>query len=226
MKTEEPSSRTNSHLPLPTDPSLVKLFSLKATTSLVKDPILHSSSSQTSMEVLGLRINTDLSYLEIYQSLGLNPPEPSGAAFCLAKVLERMVSANADRTPSKSIFHSKKIPGISIEKYLQRQAAYSRCSSECFFLALIYLDRYFEKVPDQCLVPKNVHKLFFISLVTAVKFQDDLKLSNADFAKLGGLDKYDLCLLEMQFLRSIAFNVNVSSTEFVSYVKSVTEFME
>ena len=178
------------------------------------------------MENQALTINNGLSYHQIYQSLGLPPPNPSQVALCLARVLEQMVSANSHRSPSKSIFHSKKIPGISIEKYLQRQAAYSRCSSECFYLAFIYLDRYFQKIPDQCLVPKNVHKLFFISLVTAAKFQDDLKLSNADFAKLGGLDKYDLCLLEMQFLRSIAFHVNVSTNEFLSYVRSVSEFME
>ena len=178
------------------------------------------------MENLKLIINDNLSYDQIYVSLGLSAPQPCEVALCLSRVLEQMVSANSHRTPSKSIFHSKKIPGISIEKYLQRQATYSRCSSECFYLAFIYLDRYFQKVPDQCLVSKNVHKLFFIALVTAAKFQDDLKLSNADFAKLGGLDKYDLCLLEMQFLRSIAFHVNVSTNEFFSYVKSVMEFTE
>jgi hypothetical protein len=172
------------------------------------------------------KMNQHLSYSEVYQSLSMSPPEPKMVAYGLAKLLTQMVMANQHKPVAKSIFHSKKIPGISISDYLQRQATYSRCSPETFFLALIYIDRYFEKVADQCLMAHNVHKLFFISLVTAAKFNDDLKLSNADFAKLGGLDKYDLCVLEMQFLRSIAFHVNVSFTEFISYVQSVTEFME
>jgi hypothetical protein len=178
------------------------------------------------MEVKGIVINGSLTYKEVYHCLNIDPPQTKIVALCLSRLLEQMVIANKSKSPNKSIFHSKKIPGISIHDYLQRQASYSRCSPETFFLALIYIDRYFEKIPDQCLVAHNVHKLFFISLVTAAKFNDDLKLSNADFAKLGGLDKYDLCVLEMQFLRSIAFHVNVSTTEFISYVKSVTEFME
>ena len=149
------------------------------------------------------QINKKLSYSEVYQSLSMDPPQSKMVASCLAKLLSQMVLANKDKSISKSIFHSKKIPGISISDYLQRQATYSQCSPESFFLALIYIDRYFEKVNDQCLMAHNVHKLFFISLVTAAKFNDDLKLSNADFAKLGGLDKYDLCVLEMQFLMVI-----------------------
>jgi hypothetical protein len=136
------------------------------------------------------------------------------------------VSENQHKPVQESLFHSKKVPGISIERYLLRQADYSRCSPESFYFALIYIDRYIEKQPEQGLVSRNVHKLFFIALVLAAKFNDDLKLSNADFAKLGGVDKYDLCLLEMQFLRTIGFHTNVSTAEFVSYVKSVSEFGE
>jgi len=178
------------------------------------------------MENKVTKMNKNLSYPEVYHSLSIPPPDSTKVAHGLAKLLTQMVLANEHKAISKSIFHSKKVPGISISDYLHRQAVYSRCSPESFFLALIYIDRYFEKVPDQCLVAHNVHKLFFISLVTAAKFNDDLKLSNESFAKLGGLDKYDLCVLEMQFLRSIAFHVNVSFSEFISYVQSVTEFME
>ena len=177
------------------------------------------------MKVMGLTVNHDLSYAELYQSIHLQVPEPESVAHCLSRLLEKMVISNQSKSPLKTIFHSKVIPGISIQGYLQRLAKYSGSSPESLFLALIYLDRYFEKVPDQCLVAHNVHKLFFISLVTAAKFNDDLKLCNAGFAKLGGVDPYDLCVLEMQFLRAISFQVHVSSVEFISYVKSVSEFL-
>ena len=175
---------------------------------------------------MSLTINHNLSYAQLYQSIDIPVPEPKVVVLCLSRLLDQMVLVNQTKSPIKTIFHSKNIPGISIQKYLERFAAYSRCSVETFFLALIYLDRYFEKIPEQCLVARNVHKLFFISLVIAAKFNDDLKLGNKDFARIGGVDKCDLCLLEIAFLRSIVFHTNVSSPEYISYVKSVFEYMD
>ena len=170
--------------------------------------------------------NFHLSYSEMYKSLNMSVPSVDNIALCLSRLLTQIVYSNKDKLSIESLFHSTKVPGISIQSYLRRQAMYSQCSPETFFLALIYIDRYLEKKPQQFLVSRNVHKLFFVSLLVAAKFNEDLKLSNSDFAKLGGVDKYDLCLLEIHFLKSISFNVNVTLVEFVSYVKSVTEFGE
>ena len=171
-------------------------------------------------------LSCPLPYPQAYRSLNMPAPSLDQIATSLSQVLLKMVTCNQNNTAVESLFHSKKVPGISIEGYLRRQATYSRCSPETFLLALIYIDRYLENNPEQSLGARNVHKLFFVSLVVAAKFNDDLKLSNADFAKLGGVDKYDLCLLETQFLRSITFRVHVSSGEFASYVKSVVGFGE
>ena len=220
MQTEEPSSRTHFQIKKPTSSLGLQVHSK----GVLASP--NSRSSQTSMEATGLIINGNLSYEQLYNSLDLDPPEISFVVLCLAGLLNRMVKENQNKSPPKSIFHSKKIPGVSIENYLERLAKYSKCSPETLFLALIYLDRYFEKNTDQCLVALNVHKLFFISFVTAAKFNDDLKVSNQIFAKVGGIDKFTLCVLEMQFLRNICFHLNVSSIEYISYVRSAIDFID
>ena len=63
----------------------------------------------------------------------------------LAAVLERLVSANgkiAEMDPGViTRFHALKPPSISVLSYLQRIHKYASCSTECFILALIYIDR-------------------------------------------------------------------------------------
>ncbi len=64
-------------------------------------------------------------------------------------------------------------------------------------------------------------RLFFIALVLAAKFNDDLRLSNGDFSKIGGVSVGELILLEIHFLKVIEFNLNVSLSTYVSYLKNI-----
>ena len=185
---------------------------------------MKSSSSITSMRNKEIRLNEGKTYCETYCSLSMPEPKAEQIGNMISEVLAKMVSDNAGCCPPKSLFHSKVVPGISIQKYLERLTRASRCSSETYLLALIYIDRYLEKQDCQALIDKNVHKLYFISLVIAAKFNDDLKLANSAFAHIGGMNKSDLCILEVQFLRAIEFNVYVSSAEYVTYLRSVAEF--
>lgn len=57
--------------------------------------------------------------------------------------------------------------------------------------------------------------------MVAAKFYDDKHLSNADFAKLGGISKSDLIMLELEFLQTIEFNLNVERGLFENYTKEI-----
>jgi len=66
----------------------------------------------------------------------------------LAAVLDRLVERNSQTSnynngtsPEVTKFHALKAPGISIQQYLERIHKYASCSTECFILALIYIDR-------------------------------------------------------------------------------------
>lgn len=188
-----------------------------------------SSSSLASSSNLELRLNETLSYSETYSLLSLPVPTAAHIATLIASLLDQIVARNTTDNLSQSdnsTFHSKTIPGISIAKYLQRLAGYSRCSPETFIMALIYVDRFISSQHAQTLGPRNVHKLYLVALVCAAKFNDDLKLAQWAFAKLGGLAKKDLCLLEAQFLRAIEFRVVVSSVDYRSYLKSLVDFAD
>lgn len=184
-----------------------------------------SSSSLASSSDLDLRLNERLSYGETYAIIGLGVPQVADIALRIAFLLRDMVSRGAaNSVGAESVFDSKAIPGISIEKYLERLASYSRCSVETFVIALIYVDRIVSVEGGVVLSPLNVHKLFLVALVCAAKFNDDLKLAQWGYAKLGGLGKKDLCRLEVQFLSAIGFRVVVSSVNYKGYLKSLLEF--
>lgn len=53
--------------------------------------------------------------------------------------------------------------------------------------ALILLDRLLLKHQNFWLTELNIHKLFFIALVVAIKFMEDQKIHNYDYAAAGGL---------------------------------------
>ena len=57
-----------------------------------------------------------------------------------------------------TVFHSKKIPGISIRDYLVRIIKCSKCSEESLVLALIYIDRLTERNKKFIIKSLNIHR--------------------------------------------------------------------
>lgn len=60
-----------------------------------------------------------------------------------------------------------------------------------------------------------------MGIVLAAKFNDDFRLNNRDFAKIGGFSIEELLVLEIHFLKHIKFHLRVSLPEFLSYVKNL-----
>ena len=54
-----------------------------------------------------------------------------------------------------------------------------------------------------------VKRAYFLGIVLAAKFNDDLRLNNRDFAKIGGVSVKELLVLEMVFMQRIKFNLKV-----------------
>lgn len=66
-----------------------------------------------------------------------------------------------------------------------------------------------------------IKRSIFLGIVLAAKFNDDLRLNNNDFSKIGGISLDELFVLEICFLKSIKFNLRVSMEEFLSYLKNI-----
>jgi hypothetical protein len=91
-------------------------------------------------------------------------PEEGGAVVAAAAAAGRPVSA----------FQGLTKPAISIGGYLERIFRFASCSPSCYVVAYIYLDRFLRRRPALAVDSFNVHRLLITSVLTAVKFVDDM----------------------------------------------------
>jgi len=141
----------------------------------------------------------------------------------LAAVLDRLVERNTQTSnysngtsPEVTKFHALKAPGISIQQYLERIHKYASCSTECFILALIYIDRLIQ-TNNFILSELNVHRVVITAILLAAKFFDDAYYNNAYYAKVGGVVVAEMNGLEVEFLFRINFSLHVKPDVFTKY---------
>jgi len=138
----------------------------------------------------------------------------------LAAVLERLVCANSHVTrndPAQMTkFQALKSPGIGVLQYVERIHKYSSCSSECFIMALIYIDRLIQR-NNFLLTDLNVHRVVVTAVLLAAKFFDDAYYNNAYYAKVGGVLVSEMNALEVDFLFRINFSLHVTPELFEKY---------
>ncbi|KAG8092590.1 hypothetical protein GUJ93_ZPchr0012g20983 [Zizania palustris] len=146
----------------------------------------------------------------------------------LSSLLQRVAERNdaaaaaaaadgAGRHHAVSAFQGLTKPAISIGGYLERIFRFANCSPSCYVVAYIYLDRFLRRRPVLAVDSFNVHRLLITSVLTAVKFVDDICYNNAYFARVGGISLMEMNYLEVDFLFGIAFDLNVTPAAFASY---------
>jgi hypothetical protein len=119
-----------------------------------------------------------------------------------------------------TVFHSRKVPGISIYDYLAR-LQYSGCSDSCFVAAFIYIDRILQKNPDISLSQLCIHRLILASVLLAIKFNDDIYYDNAFYAKMGGISLEEMNYLEVGILSHIQFDLYIQSQVYLDYANEL-----
>ncbi|KAG0097722.1 hypothetical protein BGZ93_002114 [Podila epicladia] len=85
---------------------------------------------------------------------------------------------------------------------------------------------------DQAVLPKNgfrinsfnIHRLLITTVMVAAKFTSDLFYSNARYAKVGGLNLPELNQLELEFLFTSKFELNVKVDEIQRVGDSLLQF--
>ena len=113
-------------------------------------------------------------------------------------------------------FTCQKIPSISINDYIERLYKYSKVSKETFIFILIYIDQICDK-HKIFLNYNNIHKLILASFIVAIKFYEDEHYSLNFYAKLGGISKKELLILEYEFLALIDFQLYIGEELFNKY---------
>lgn len=121
----------------------------------------------------------------------------------------------------QSVYHSTRVPRISLWDYTRRFAKYSFCSPECFVIALVLIDRYCT-VSNIPITYRNVHRLLLTALVLSVKVRDDDYYKNSYYANIGGVHLRELVNLELHLLRVIEWDTWIEPSLFREYVTVMT----
>ncbi|KAF8099715.1 hypothetical protein N665_0238s0043 [Sinapis alba] len=141
----------------------------------------------------------------------------------LSSLLERVAESNdltrrvETQSQRVSVFHGLSRPSITIQCYLERIFKYANCSPSCFVVAYVYLDRFTHRQPSLPINSFNVHRLLITSVMVSAKFLDDRYHNNAYYAKVGGISRKEMNLLELDFLFGLGFDLNVTPNTFHAY---------
>ena len=119
-------------------------------------------------------------------------------------------------------FTSYNKPSLSVKDYLIRIATYSEAEDSTMILSLIYIDRISE-ISSVILTPYNVHRLMFVSLLTAIKYNEDVCFGFSFYANVAGVPVKELRKLERDFIDLLQFKLFVKNEEFEKYRLSIEE---
>jgi hypothetical protein len=86
----------------------------------------------------------------------------------------------------------------------------------------IYLARLCARYPALEATHLNVHRLVITGVVVAIKFFDDKYYSNGFYAKVGGVSRAELNLLELELLQLLDFNAYVGAEDVQKYLSSLS----
>jgi hypothetical protein len=133
------------------------------------------------------------------------------------KFLKEIICDRSDQeTGISKSFEGKKIPKISQEEYIERLRLYMKFEESSLILSIVYLDRFCTEKGVK-ITARNFHRLFLISLVTAIKYSEDLNYSNLIYSKIGGVKLTQFNEMECEFLNGLNWKLFVGEEEFTSF---------
>jgi len=116
-----------------------------------------------------------------------------------------------------TLFHSYRLPKITVRAYLKRLARFPNCSEECFIIALIYIERLMSTNKNFFVNYNNVHRLIAASVMVATKYFDDQYFHKVYFCRLGGISCKEFYQLEKEFLTMLDFDLHVKNELFMAW---------
>jgi len=128
-------------------------------------------------------------------------------------------SESAGLRDSMRIFDSP--PMANVGEYLAMITRRQNCSPCCAVVALVYIERLKEKIPQACVNSHNIRLLLLTAMMIATKFVEDEVYTNRDWAAITGTPLCDLNRLELFMLATLEWRMAVSHAEFFAKRKHV-----
>jgi hypothetical protein len=149
----------------------------------------------------------------------------------ISKILLEIIEDNiSDREINDSIakqkdspFNAKKKPVVEVKIYLERIVRYTNLEESTLVLSLIYIDQLCSK-NDFILTPLNIHRVLFVSILCAIKYNEDDFYANTYYAKVAGISGIELNNLEYEFLKYLDFGLYVTNELFCKYHKYLKHY--
>lgn len=116
----------------------------------------------------------------------------------------------------KLIFESQEIPPISIKDYLYRIQSFSEVEDNTLIISLIYIDKICDNA-SIILTEYNVHKILFVSILLAIKYNEDTFYDNKYYSKIAGVPLKELKNMEYEYIKLINFDLYVNKAIFENY---------
>ena len=113
-------------------------------------------------------------------------------------------------------FTSYNKPSLSIKDYLYRIQSYSEAEDNTIIIGLMYIDRICEH-SSIILTPYNIHRIIFVSILMAIKYNEDICFDYEFYAKIAGISMKELKILEREYIELIKFHFFVGKEEFDKY---------
>jgi len=148
-------------------------------------------------------------------------------------VIESLIEENKNlenykenmKQQKKSLFYSADVPEISVLDYLYRIQNFSDAEDNTFILGLIYIDKICETA-SIVLSEHNIHRILFMSILTAIKYNEDLYYDNEYYAKIAGISTKELKKMELEYLKLIKFELYVNKSKFDKYKNYINEIKD
>lgn len=105
-------------------------------------------------------------------------------------------------------FESSLYETITLNEYVSRVITYTEAEPMTMIYSLALLKLFTEEAKI-FVNRRNIHLLFFLSVLTSLKMNEDSIFSFEDFALIGGVNKQDLRLKELSYLQLIDYRVFV-----------------
>jgi hypothetical protein len=113
-------------------------------------------------------------------------------------------------------FTSKNKVSIRVIEYIERLVKYTNLEESTLVMALIYIDRLCS-YSNYIITDKNIHRVILVSIITAIKYNEDDIYTNSFYAKVGGVSKQELNLLEIEFSKMIRYRLFVKEELYYQY---------
>ena len=146
----------------------------------------------------------------------------------IGTVIEKSVKyheVNKTKEKKETNFCSKEIPNISITNYILRLTKKINIEPSTLILGIIYFDKICNK-GNIILSFLNVYRLILISLVLAIKFNEEYFETNEFYSKIGGLSNKSFNKLEIAVLKILNYKLYIKKDIYDNYINHISNFIE